>query len=202
MNSERDRAIDSAYREHAPDVYRVAFAILRDPDEAIDAMHEAFARAWERWEQYDSHRSLRAWLHGIVVHEALDQLRRRRVRRLRGHVLRLAETESHAHPRDVARDATARGELERAMAQLKPDVRAVLVLRHYYGYEYAEIAGFIGSRPGSVGSTLSRAHAQLRRLLGAADDEPGRPEEAPSRLPSEDRPTTPSVRPTPPEATP
>ena len=82
VSSERDRAVDLAYRDHAPEVYRVAYAILRDPDEAIDATHEAFARAWERWEQYDDRRPLRAWLHGIVVHEALDQLRRRRVRRI------------------------------------------------------------------------------------------------------------------------
>src|SRR3954463_1984753 len=72
MSSDRDRAVDLAYRDHAPDVYRVAYAILRDADEAIDATHEAFARAWERWEQYDDRRPLRAWLHGIVVHEAVD----------------------------------------------------------------------------------------------------------------------------------
>src|SRR5262245_51741524 len=78
----RDRAADQAYRDHATEVYRVAYGILRDPDEALDATHDAFARAWERWEQYDSQRPLRAWLHGIVVHLALDQLRRRRVRRL------------------------------------------------------------------------------------------------------------------------
>ena len=71
----RDRAIDQAYREHATDVYRVAFGILRDPDEAIDVTHDAFARAWERWDQYDSQRPLRAWLHGIVVHLALDRKR-------------------------------------------------------------------------------------------------------------------------------
>src|SRR3954451_19522370 len=81
-NSPRDRAIDQAYRDHAPDVYRVAYGILRDAAEAIDATHDAFARAWERWEQYDSQRPLRSWLHGIVVHQALDRLRRQRVRRL------------------------------------------------------------------------------------------------------------------------
>src|SRR5919107_5564705 len=78
----RDGAIDQAYRDHAPDVYRVAYGILRDAEEAVDATHDAFARAWERWEQYDSQRPLRAWLHGIVVHEALDRLRRQRVRSL------------------------------------------------------------------------------------------------------------------------
>ena len=83
IDSERDRVADQAYRDHANDVYRVAYGILRDPDDALDATHEAFARAWERWDQYDSQRPLQGWLHGIVVHLALDQLRRRRVRGLR-----------------------------------------------------------------------------------------------------------------------
>lgn len=177
MNTERDRAVDLAYRDHAPDVYRIAFAILRDPDEAIDATHEAFARAWERWEQYDNRRPLRAWLHGIVVHEALDQLRRRRVRRIAASALGSLAGERQRAATDFARDISSRGELEQALGQLKPETRAVLVLRHYYGYEYAEIAAFLGTKAGSVGSTLSRAHAQLRTLLGAAEEQapvPGR----------------------------
>src|SRR3954451_5963400 len=95
MSSDRDRAVDLAYRDHAPDVYRVAYAILRDADEAIDATHEAFARAWERWEQYDDGRPPRAWLHGIVVHEALDQLRRRRVRRIAANAIGSLTGERH-----------------------------------------------------------------------------------------------------------
>ena len=41
----RDRACDRAYRDHAADVYRVAYGILRNTDEALDATHDAFARA-------------------------------------------------------------------------------------------------------------------------------------------------------------
>lgn len=65
QDARRD-AVDRAYRDHADDVYRVAFAILRDTEPAVDATHDTFARAFERWHQYDSNRSLRAWLHGIV----------------------------------------------------------------------------------------------------------------------------------------
>jgi hypothetical protein len=42
-----------------------------------------------------------------------------------------------------------------------------VVLRHFYGYDYAEIASFLGTNPGNIGSLLSRAHADLRRLLAA-----------------------------------
>jgi RNA polymerase sigma-70 factor (ECF subfamily) len=201
MHSERDHSVDAAYRDHAPEVYRVAFAILRDPDEAIDATHEAFARAWERWEQYDNRRSLRAWLHGIVVHEALDQLRRRRVRRIAANALGSLGGDRHPDGADVAREIAARDDVEQALGQLKPETRVVLVLRHYYGYEYAEIAAFLGTKPGSIGSTLSRAHAQLRELL-EPNQRPVEPSGSrPHTLP-DDRATTAQPRATPPEALP
>jgi len=164
----RDRAADQAYRDHATEIYRVAYGILRDPDEAIDATHDTFARAWERWEQYDSQRPLRAWLHGIVVHLALDQLRRRRVRRLAVPTLgrQVVADIGTGAAADPATDVVRRQVVEDALATLRPEARAALILRHYYGYDYAQIGAFLGTGSGTVGSTLSRAHAALRERLG------------------------------------
>jgi RNA polymerase sigma-70 factor (ECF subfamily) len=167
----RDRAADQAYRDHANDVYRVAYGILRDPDEALDATHDTFARAWERWDQYDSQRPLRGWLHGIVVHLALDQLRRRRVRRLALPVLgrsTVGQIEASAGA-DPADEIVRRQLVETALDGLRPEVRATLVLRHYYGYDYAQIGTFLGMSSGTVGSTLSRAHAAIRRRFEAQE---------------------------------
>ena len=170
IESERDRAADRAYRDHANDVYRVAYGILRDPDEALDATHDTFARAWERWDQYDSQRPLRGWLHGIVVHLALDQLRRRRVRRLAvpalGRSTVVAIDGSAADPAD---DVARRQLVDQALDGLRPEVRATLILRHYYGYDYAQIGTFLGISSGTVGSTLSRAHTAIRRRFEALD---------------------------------
>ena len=183
IESERDRAADQAYRDHANDVYRVAYGILRDPDDALDATHETFARAWERWDQYDRQRPLRGWLHGIVVHLALDQLRRRRVRRLALPVLgRATGTLDRTTEPDPADEVTRRQIVERALDGLRPEVRATLVLRHYYGYDYAQIGTLLGMSSGTVGSTLSRAHTAIRRRLEAEDPQ------APD-LPSDAAPT-------------
>lgn len=169
----RDRAIDAAYREHATDVYRVAFGVLRDRDEALDATTDTFARAWERWDQYDSQRPLRAWLHGIVTNLALDQLRRRRVRRLAIPALGNAAVNeiTRRTERDPSSDLVRRSIVDQALDTLPPRTRAALVLRHYYGYAYGEIASLLGMNSATVGSTLSRAHAALRARLGADDDE-------------------------------
>ena len=168
IESERDRAADRAYRDHANDVYRVAYGILRDPDEALDATHDTFARAWERWDQYDSQRPLRGWLHGIVVHLALDQLRRRRVRRLALPALgRSSVVAIDGSAPDPADDVARRQLVEEALGGLRPEVRATLILRHYYGYDYAQIGALLGISSGTVGSTLSRAHAAIRRRFEA-----------------------------------
>jgi len=166
---QRRDAVDRAYRDHADDVYRVAFAILRDTEAAVDATQDTFARAFERWDRYDSNRSLRAWLHGIVSHAALDALRRRRVRRLAGPaVAQLGRVSGGgAWGTDPSSGVGDRDLVETALADLKPDVRAALVLRHYYGYDYAEIATFLRTSPGNVGSILSRAHVALRARLAA-----------------------------------
>lgn len=172
-------AIDRAYRDHVHDIYRVAYAILRDPDTAMDATHDAFAQAFGRWEQYDTNRPLRPWLHGIVSHLALDALRRRRVRVKAidavGRVQSVTPTVGPGSDEMVQR-VLDRDVVEDALGSLKPDVRAALVLRHYYGYDYAEIGSFLRTSPGNVGSILSRAHKTLRGRLAtasppAADDD-------------------------------
>ena len=169
----RWQAVEQAYRAHADDVYRVALAILRDPDAAVDVTHDTFARAFDRWHQYDANRPLRAWLHGIASHAALDSLRRRRVRAFAvpalGPVREARGSDTLAD--DPGRHIADRDEVADALAGLKPEARAALVLRHYYGYDYAEIAGFLRTSPGNVGSILSRAHTALRTRL-ATDPAP------------------------------
>jgi RNA polymerase sigma-70 factor (ECF subfamily) len=165
----RRAAVERAYRDHADDVFRVAYAILRDTEAAMDATQDAFARAFERWAQYDANRPLRMWLHGIAANAALDALRRRRIRDLfRGGSVH--EIVVEAHGSDPAPDAARRQQVDEALGTLKPRARAALVLRHVYGYDYEQIAGFLGTSPGNVGSMLTRSHAVLRERLRAADE--------------------------------
>ena len=125
----RLQSVDLAYRDHAADVYRVAYAILRDPDGALDATHDTFARAFERWERYDANRPLRAWLHGIVTHIALDALRRRRVRQLAVPVLGRIDAARFERPDgggDPSVDVIRRQIVDEGLAGLKPDRKSVV----------------------------------------------------------------------------
>jgi RNA polymerase sigma-70 factor (ECF subfamily) len=173
---DRRLALETAYRDHAADVYRVAYAITRNTDLAEDATQEAFARAFERWAQFDRSRSLVAWLHGIVAHAALDGLRRRRVRDIfapgrldgTGRVRAIDVTDPGAV--DPATSVIRRQATEEALARLRPRARAALVLRHYHGYDYASIAAILGTSEGNVGALISRSHATLRAHLAPDPD--------------------------------
>src|SRR2546426_731789 len=178
----RRSAVERAYLENADHVYRVAYAILRDPEAASDATHDAFARAYERWEQYDANRPVRAWLHGIVAHAALDAVRRRRVREHAVQVMgRVADLGGNRFADDLSGDAARHQIVDQGLASLGPQARAAVVLRHYYGYDYAEIASFLRTSPGNVGSVLSRAHSDLRRLLAVESPTASGDEQAANR---------------------
>lgn len=167
----RRLAVEQAYRDHVDDVFRVAYSVLRDADAASDATQDAFARAWERWDQYDRQRPLLPWLHAIVARVALDALRRR----VRWTVPALTEPTSEGAPvprsrpddGDPGRIVLGRRAVEAALDGLRPQARATVVLRHVYGYDYAEIASILGTSAGNVGSILSRAHAALRSSFAA-----------------------------------
>lgn len=164
----RHRAVEAAYVAHADDVYRVAYAVLRDPDDAVEATQETFARAFERWDRYDDRRPLRPWLHAICSRIALDQLRRRRVRWLALPVLS-EQTDRHSADAQGVADPAAtipgRQAIRDALAALRPIASAAVLLRHRYGYDYDEIGAFLGISVGNVGAILSRARAELRAAL-------------------------------------
>ena len=161
----RREAVDQAYREYSADVYRVTYAILRDPEVAADAMQDVFGRAFEHWDEYDVQRPLRPWLHAIATRRALDLLRWRKVRSLALPWLHIEARQAEGVGGDPA-DALSLSEgIERELQGIAPRARAALILRHYYGYTYAEIAKLLGTSPGTVGSLISRAHTHLRASL-------------------------------------
>jgi RNA polymerase sigma-70 factor (ECF subfamily) len=165
----RRRAVDQAYRAHADDVYRLAYAIVRDPEAAVDLTQDAFTRAFERWEHTDPRRPLRRCLPAPLALPPPPPPPRRRVRTLAipilGRVVSRPPDEYAGH--DPA-GAVERSQLaEAGLAALKPQARAAVVLRHYYGYDYEQIARLLSTSPGNVGAVLSRSHAFLRERLAA-----------------------------------
>ena len=131
-------------------LYRAALAILGDPQEAEDAVQDAFLKLLEKGPEKLERPD--AWLMRVLVNGCRSRLRLgwRRVGPLPDTLPDLREEE--------------REELEELYA-LPPADRAVIHLHYYQGYSTGEIAQLLGQRPGTVRSRLARARSRLKRLL-------------------------------------
>ncbi|TLY52454.1 MAG: sigma-70 family RNA polymerase sigma factor [Gammaproteobacteria bacterium] len=156
------RAFEQLYRKH---VGRVHGAILRivgmDRARAEELTQEAFVRAWQKLGTFRGDSAFSTWLHRLGVNIALMDLR---VRREEDAVD--GETLEHAAGGEVPFCAAERGDLQRAVAELPPRARAVLVLHDVEGWKHEEIANELGMAVGSSKAQLHRARGLLRRALG------------------------------------
>jgi RNA polymerase sigma-70 factor (ECF subfamily) len=151
-------AVDELFRRHWPSAHRAAFLVVHDAAAAEDIAQEAFLAALRALDRFDRRRPLGPWLHRIVVNRAIDWTRARALR---------AESAADAAPEAPAPDAPAPfdDEVLTALAELGPEHRAVVVLRHLLGYTPGEIAAMLELPRGTVNSRLRRALDALAEEL-------------------------------------
>lgn len=147
--------------------HALAIQILGNPEDAADAVHDAFATALSRPEAYDPGRgALRPWFLRVVRNRCIDLLRRRRPRGVDATLLPDPGAGPDQRLQQQERDVC----LRRALAALKPAQRQVVVLRDYLDLSYAEIAVVLDVAPGTVMSRLHRARLALKERLENDDD--------------------------------
>jgi len=129
-------------------------------EDAEDVLHDLFVGLPESVHKYDGRGSLHGWLKRVLVRLALMRLRATRRRRE-------VELEEQISVSPTGQSATDVGswDLQRAMATLPDDLRAVLVLRQADLYTHREIAAMLGISPGASRVRLSRAVKLLRAAL-------------------------------------
>jgi RNA polymerase sigma-70 factor (ECF subfamily) len=110
-------------------------------------------------ERYDARRPFAPWLHRIVVNRSLDLLRRRD--RRPESALGEPELDSLA----VQADERWAGPAVAALAQLEPDDRAAVVLRHVFGYSAREIGRMLDMPHATVRTRLRRSLMRVRAVL-------------------------------------
>ncbi len=157
-------------RRHDPRVYRTVRSILRDEDEAEDAMQAAWVRAYQHLGEWAGASSLSTWLVRIAVNEALGRLRKRaRVVSIDGEDWGGDVMDARAEdPEERAAASEAVRLLERAVDGLPAPYRTVFVLREIEQLSTADTAAALGLGEDAVKVRLHRARGMLRRALGDA----------------------------------
>lgn len=145
-------------------MWAVALRTVRDPEEAADALQDAFISAFRAASNFRAESQVTTWLHRIVVNACLDRVRRRQARP----TVPLPDT-SHQEPA-VPRDSMAEREtrliIKQALEQLPEEQRIPIVLVDVEGYSVAETAQLLGIAEGTVKSRCARGRAKLAKLLG------------------------------------
>nr|WP_166850297.1 SigE family RNA polymerase sigma factor [Isoptericola sp. BMS4] len=152
-------------RDAAPALARTAWLLCGDEHLADELVQQALTRTFLSWRKARERDPL-AYARRTLANLRIDHWRRRR---------REVLTEPTALPEGAERRSAAehhaeRDQLVRALATLSTRQRRIVVLRHLVGLTEREVARDLGVSLGTVKSTASRGLAQLRSVLGAADD--------------------------------
>jgi RNA polymerase sigma factor (sigma-70 family) len=154
------------------------WGIVRDPDESQDALQEALAAIWRRWDRMQRHPNPEALVLRICINAAYDAIRRRQRR------LRWFGTEDAAiEPLDPAPSALhavsvveTQVRVRKAIASLSRNQATAFVMHAVEELPYAIVATAMRCREVTVRTHVARARAKLRALLADLVP-PGRAEE-------------------------
>jgi RNA polymerase sigma-70 factor (ECF subfamily) len=149
-----ERAFCVLYDRHTPRLLQAAWRIFGGAThEAEDAVQDAWVRAIESLDAWRGDAAFGAWMRGIVVHVALDALRRSR------------RFTAEIDVVDATGASDMRLDLEQVIASLPAGYRAVLVLHDIEGFTHAEIAAQLGITPGTSKGQLFKARRAVRDRL-------------------------------------
>ena len=165
-------AFDQLVKRYQKQVYRAAYALVGNIEDAMDVTQEAFLRAYRAIDRFKPEMPLFPWLYRIARNQGLSSLKRRR---RRGFSLSLDHTEEDERPVEVAdtcqdpRKESVENELETHLAEaldtLKPEDREILLLRVVQQYSYQHIADLLDIPIGTVMSRLYYARSRLKTKM-------------------------------------
>lgn len=156
----------------------LAIGMLRNQDDALDVVQEAFAKAYQNLDRFKGDSSFYTWLYRITVNLCIDHQRRESRlaqvpidttgERGDGDEAMGAVVSDESVGSDPVRGAEGteiRERLEEAMSELTPEHRAVILLREVEGLSYDEISHALDCPKGTVMSRLHYARQQLKQKL-------------------------------------
>ena len=146
--------LERLYRSRYARFRRVAFALLRDHEDAGEAVQEAFARAVRAEASFRGEGELEAWVWRTLTNLCLDAKRQEARRNGAG-------TIPQEPPEETGLDA----EVREAVGLLPERQRLVLFLRYYADLPYERIGEVLGIQRGTVAATLHAAHASVRQTM-------------------------------------
>jgi RNA polymerase sigma-70 factor, ECF subfamily len=156
-------AYEMLVQRHSAMAYRVALRLCGDHYDAQDIAQEAFIAAWQNLDRFRADSSFSTWLYQIVTRRSLNKVSRGRVADLVNLLDEAADPDTEPDTRAERNQAV--DAVTDALATLPFPQRTVIVLHHFEGLSYAEVAKVTGSSVPAVRSHLFRARRTLGKTL-------------------------------------
>lgn len=142
----------------------LAIQMLGNPDDATDAVHDAYVKALRQPDAYNANAGpLTPWFLRVVRNHCIDLIRRRRPADVDAAEL----SDPGPGPEELLETAQRDQALQQALSRLSSAQREIIVLRDYMDLGYADIADVLEIAPGTVMSRLHRARLALKEELGS-----------------------------------
>jgi RNA polymerase sigma-70 factor (ECF subfamily) len=185
-------AFGALVERHERRVYNLAFRMLGNPEDARDTSQDVFLTCLRKLSGFRGASSFTTWLHRITVNACYDSLRKRGREELVGD-----EDgdfpEPASSPPDLAEEAAAAVDVQRALLRVPQEFRVVLLMHDVQGIPYEDIAEALGAPVGTVKSRLHRGRVALARAVGGsggvAGPERDRAKESGQRTPRTEGPS-------------
>ena len=158
---------EELYSEHWQLVYRTAYAITGNRQDAEDVLQSIFVKLLQRGLSPELKQSPARYLHRAAVNLSLNVLRAKRRQKLVDGVEHLDIPDRVVDEAAQERDAV-HARLMDAIAHLKPRAVEILLLHYKQDYSDAQIAKLLGTSRGTIAVTLFRIRARLKSLLRSA----------------------------------
>jgi RNA polymerase sigma-70 factor (ECF subfamily) len=167
-----------AFRElvnrHQRRAYAVALGMVHDPDDARDICQEAFLKVHKNLSTFEGEAQFFTWLYRIVMNLCIDLLRKKRGQQVEfddaqandePDAAGIAPVRTGFDPARALADKELRAQIMRALSQLTPTHRAVLVMRELDGLSYQEMADTMKCSIGTIMSRLFHARKKMQAML-------------------------------------
>jgi RNA polymerase sigma-70 factor (ECF subfamily) len=175
----RDAAFRELVRRYERPVFSLIYRVVRDRDTSEDLAQDTFVKVLNHIDRYRPEFKFSSWLFKIANNVAIDHLRRRTIDTVSLEGSRYATTTDQVEATSVRVAAAQESPLEelesrelgsaieRAIAGLRPEYRACILLRHVEDRSYEEIAAMLDLPLGTVKTYIHRARHELREALQA-----------------------------------
>jgi RNA polymerase sigma factor (sigma-70 family) len=162
QSGDRD-ALITLLREIETHVYRTAYYILGNEQDAMDAAQEALIRIYTKINSYEEKAQFKTWVQRIVTNLCIDKFRRSKPTvSIDEHDMSFT---AHKTVEDEVMSAYIAKDIREAIDQLPAHHRSVVVLRYLQDFSYNEIAESLDLPINTVKSYLFRARQQLQTIL-------------------------------------